>query len=84
MTLRVIGIAMLLLCIGLFYVAFDQYQGNAANVREMNKNPEMRALVGGEMTPTMPATGKYAIVFGILIAIGGSVSLFIAARQKNR
>lgn len=39
MALKPIGLILVLLSVGLFYVALDQYQSNANAVRAMTSNP---------------------------------------------
>lgn len=87
--LRGIGIACLVLSAVLFYVGYERYQTNANNVNAINQftqSAPFGPMMGqsGQLEPATPAATKYAVVFALLSAAGGVVSLVAAQRGEQR
>jgi hypothetical protein len=77
---KALGIALVVISVILFFVSWQQYSDNAGAVEAMNAMG-FGALPGvGQMTPSMPASSKYALLFGVLSLIGGGVALSKASR----
>lgn len=78
-TMKIAGIACLVVCAVCVFVAIERYSANADNVRAMNQMRQsmpMGNMLGGvEMKPATPAATKYALLFAVLSGVGGAVLL---------
>jgi hypothetical protein len=84
------GIAGLVVCAILLFVAWERYQDNANKVAAANRMMQSSPLSGmmGELTggakmePGMPTATKYALVFAIISGIGGAGGLIVGMRKR--
>ncbi|MHC4260235.1 MAG: hypothetical protein ACYSTF_07500 [Planctomycetota bacterium] len=85
-TLKVIGIACLIACCVLLFVAYERYQTNADSVRAMNQfrqsMPVGGMVEGLEIRPAMPAATKYALLFAVISA-GAGIVCFVYAKPQG-
>jgi hypothetical protein len=96
-TLKNIGIGLIVLCGVLLFVAVERYQANVASVAAMNQmmqsspfgqnsplgqfSPFGQSSPMGHMTPGVPASTTYAVLFALLSA-GGAVVCFVQAKRS--
>lgn len=84
-TLRIIGIACLVVCGICLFIAVERYQDNAGKVNAMKQMGSDMGLPGGgllggaDIQPATPAATKYAALFGLLFAVGGAICLWKSA-----
>lgn len=82
--LRAFGIACLVMTVVLLFMAWERNSTNAKNVAAMNSMGATGMLFGGgEMTPTMPSSSKYALFFAVLTAIGGVYCLSASSKASE-
>jgi hypothetical protein len=74
-TAKAVGAALVAVSVILFFVSWQEYSDNANAVAAAN-SMGFGMLTGGlEMTPTMPSSSKYALLFGFLALLSGGISL---------
>lgn len=89
--LKAMGIALLIACIILLFIGWQQYQANEASVAMMNQMMGQIArsgqpfsfpppMFGGRIEAGTPASTEYAVFFAILSGIGAAACLWRARR----
>ena len=71
--MKVISLCCGLVCLICLFVAYEQYQSNAAAVQFMNHTggAMMNTMMGGELQAATPASTKYALFFAFIAAVVG-------------
>ena len=74
-TAKAVGAALVAVSVILFFVSWQEYSDNA-NAISASNSMGFGMLTGGfEMTPSMPSSSKYALLFGFLALLSGGISL---------
>jgi uncharacterized membrane protein len=76
-TAKAVGAALVAVSVILFFVSWQEYSdSDNANAVAAANSMGFGMLTGGlEMTPTMPSSSKYALLFGFLALLSGGISL---------
>ena len=74
-TAKAVGAALVAVSVILFFVSWQEYSDNANAVAAANSMGFGMLTGGFEMTPSMPSSSKYALLFGFLALLSGGISL---------
>jgi len=88
-TMKIVGIACLVVTVICIFVAVERYQANARNVRAMSQFQRssplggMMGTMGLDMKPATPGATKYAIFFAVLSGVAGVAFLIVGAQPAK-